>query len=109
MEAGRIIDAFDSQALDLLLRVRHCGLDLALAVRIAYPTRHSNSAVMREDIAVERIQRGIVDVRLDDAFTKLSSTTMHVDPPSRRKARSWSSAHTFVLDRGTISRTDLRE
>ncbi len=54
-----------------LLHVPDARFDLALAIGIADPTRQRDGAVVREDIAVERIQRRIVDVRGEDTFFEI--------------------------------------
>ena len=56
------------------------------------------------------IQQGYrVIYREAHASLRLSSTTTRTVPPSRRNARSCSSAQTCALDRWTSSRTALRE
>ena len=42
------------------------------AIRIDYATREGDDAIVREDVAVERIQRRVVDVRGEDAFLEIS-------------------------------------
>ena len=55
--------------------------------------RQGDHAVMGEDIAVERIERRVVDVRgRRTPSRRLSSTTTRTVPPSRRNAASCSSA-----------------
>ena len=46
-----------------LLRVADAGFDFALAIGIADAARQGDDAVMGEDVAVERIERRVVDVR----------------------------------------------
>ena len=45
--------------------------DFALAIRIADATRQRHHAVVREHVAIERIERGIVDVRREHAFFEI--------------------------------------
>jgi hypothetical protein len=45
--------------------------DFAFAIRIADATRQGDHAVVREHIAIQGIERGIVDVRGDDAFAEI--------------------------------------
>ena len=54
-----------------LLRVPDAGFDLALAIGIADATRQRDDAIVREHIAVERIERRVVDVRGEDAFFEI--------------------------------------
>ena len=44
------------------------GLHLAFAIRIAHPARHRHRTVVRQHVAVERIERGVVDVGSKYAF-----------------------------------------
>jgi hypothetical protein len=47
------------------------GFDFALAIGIADAARQREDAVLREHIAVQRIERGIVDVGGEDAFFEI--------------------------------------
>ena len=44
------------------------GLDLAFAIGIADAAREPDHAVVREDVAIERIERRLVDVGGEDAL-----------------------------------------
>ena len=54
-----------------LLRVADARLDLAFPIGIADAARQRDDTVMCELIAIERIDRGIVDVRCKHAFTEI--------------------------------------
>jgi hypothetical protein len=47
------------------------GFDFAFAIWILNATRHGDRAVVSEDIAIQRIQRGIVDVGDEHAFAQI--------------------------------------
>ncbi len=65
----RFFETLEAQALQRrVLGVSDAALDLALAVGIAHTARQRDGAIVREQIAIQRIQRGIVDVRLEYAF-----------------------------------------
>jgi hypothetical protein len=51
--------------------VADAGFDLAFPIRVADATRQRDGAVMREHVAIERIERRIVDVRREDAFFQI--------------------------------------
>ena len=44
------------------LRMTNAGFDLAFAIRILNATWHGHRAVVRQDVAIEGIERGIVKV-----------------------------------------------
>ncbi len=73
IEVGlRLIERLETQAAErCLLRVPDARFDLALAIGIADTTRQRDGAVVCEDIAIERIERGVVDVRGEDAFLEI--------------------------------------
>ena len=54
-----------------LLRVTDARFDFPLAIGIADATRQRDHAVMREHVAIERIERGIVDVRRQHALFQI--------------------------------------
>ena len=53
------------------LRVADAGLDLALAIGIADAAGQRDDAVVREHVAVERIERRVVDVGREDALAQI--------------------------------------
>ena len=53
------------------LGVTDAGFDFALAIGILNATRHGNRAVVREHVAVERIESGIVDVGDEHALAQI--------------------------------------
>jgi hypothetical protein len=54
-----------------LLGVADAGFDFPFAIGIADPAREGDHPVMREHIAIERIQRRVVDVRGEDPFFQI--------------------------------------
>ena len=68
----RLLERLEAQALERrLLRVPNAALDLALPIRVADPGRQRDGAVVPKEIAEERIQDRVVDLRLDDAFAQV--------------------------------------
>ena len=53
------------------LRVPDAGFDFPFAIGIADAARQRDDAVVREHVAIERIERGIVDVGREDAFAQI--------------------------------------
>ena len=53
------------------LRVADAGFDFPFAIGIADAARQRDDAVVREHVAIERIERGIVDVGREDAFAQV--------------------------------------
>jgi hypothetical protein len=58
-----------------VLGMADAALDLALAIRIAHAAGQRDGAVVREQVAVERIQRRVVDVGLQHAFAEIVEDT----------------------------------
>ena len=54
-----------------LLSVCDSGLDLSLPIWISDTTREGDRTVVSQDVAVERIELGVVDIRLEDAFAQV--------------------------------------
>ena len=54
-----------------LLRVADAGLDLALSVGVTDATRQGDDAVVGQHVAVERIERRVVDVRGEHALLEV--------------------------------------
>ena len=68
----RFFQALEAQPFQRrLLGVSDAGLHLALAIRIANAARQRDRAVVSEHIAIQRIQRGIVDVGCEHAFAQV--------------------------------------
>ncbi len=78
------------------------------AIGIFNPARQSHRPVVRQHVAIEWIQSGIIEVGMSTPSRKLSSTAMRVLPPSRRKALSCSAAQIRELERKVKKRTALR-
>jgi len=65
----RRFDAFEALPFQRrLLRVGNARFDLPFAIRIAHPAGHGDGAVMRQHVAIKRIERGVVDIRSEYAF-----------------------------------------
>jgi hypothetical protein len=78
VEVGlRLVEQLETQALERPLRVGDRRLDFPLPIRIRHATGQRDGAVVREHVAIERVQRGIVDVRLQYA---LAQVVEHHDP-----------------------------
>jgi hypothetical protein len=59
----RLVETFEPQAAQRrLLRMPDPGFDFPFAIRISDPTRERDDAVVCEHVAIERIERGVVDV-----------------------------------------------
>ncbi len=69
--ALRILRALEAQPFEHLLRVPDPRLHLPLAIGMAYAARQREGAVVREDVAVERIEPRVVDVRREHALAKV--------------------------------------
>ena len=67
----RLLQRLEAQALERGLRMRDGRLDLPLPIRIPDATRQGDGAVVREHVAIERVQRRIVDVRLQHALAQI--------------------------------------
>jgi len=68
----RLLQAFEAQALERRgLGVADGGLDLALAIGVADATGQRDDAVMREDVPIERVERGVIDVRREHALLEV--------------------------------------
>jgi hypothetical protein len=65
----RLVERFEAQpAQGSFLRMPDARFDLALAIGIADPTGQRNDVIVREHVAIERIERRVVDVRREDPF-----------------------------------------
>ena len=68
----RFLQAFEAQPFErCLLRVADTGLDFPFPIRIADTAGQGDGAVMREHVAIQGIERGIVDVGGEDAFAQI--------------------------------------
>ena len=65
-----------------LLRVPDAGFDFAFPIGIADAARERDDAVVREHVAIERIERGIVDVGREDALLQIVEDD-HADGAAR--------------------------
>jgi hypothetical protein len=91
------------------LGVAHGGFHLALAIGIADAARQRRDAVVRQHVAIQRIERRVVPLGASGPLlSKLSRTTTRGTPPCRRNASSCSSAQRRALERRVSRRTDFR-
>ena len=68
----RLLERLEAQPLQRrLLRVADAGFDLPFAIRIADAARQGDDAVVREHVAIERIERGVVDVGRQHALAQV--------------------------------------
>lgn len=68
----RLFQTLEPQALQrCFLRVTDTGFDFTFAIRIAHATRQRDHSVVLEHIAIQRIERGIVDVGGEHALAQV--------------------------------------
>ena len=68
----RCVETLEAQSFERrLLRIADASFDLPFAIGIADTAREGDHPVMREYIAIDWIQRGVVDVRSEDAFFQI--------------------------------------
>ena len=68
----RLVERLEAQPLQRrLLRVADARFDFPFAIGIADATRQRDDAVVREHVAIERIERRIVDVGREHAFFEI--------------------------------------
>ena len=67
-----LVESFEAQSLQRrLLSVTDTALHFPFPVRVADTARHRRCAVMPEHIAVERVERGIVDIGPEHALAQI--------------------------------------
>lgn len=62
------------------LGTAHARLDFAIAIWIVDTTRNGDGAVVREHVAVERIERGFVNVRDAHALAQIAENKRLMNP-----------------------------
>ena len=68
----RLLERLEAEAPERrLLRVPDPGFHLALAIGIAHATRQRDDAVVREHVAIQRVERRIVHVRRQHPFAEV--------------------------------------
>jgi hypothetical protein len=96
-----LLQALETKSLQgRLLGVADAGFHFPFSIRISDAARQSDDAVVSEHVTVERIQRGIVDVRGEYAFAQVvehhhvsnpaqpaESTLMQFNPDARTRAK----------------------
>ncbi len=73
----RVLQRLEAPALERALGVLDGRLDFALPIGVPDATGQGHGAVVREHGAIERIQGGVIDVRLQDPFLQIVE---HDDP-----------------------------
>ena len=91
-----------------LLRMTDAGFDLAFAVGILNAAGHGHRAVVRQHVAIKRIERGIVNVGDEHALAQIVEHDDARGAAQPAKGRSCSSAQMRELERNVSRRTDLR-
>jgi hypothetical protein len=81
------------------LRMSDARFDLTLAIGVTDPARQREDAVVGEHVAIDGIERRVVDVGREHAFFEVVEDATRVESPSRRNARSCSSAQVHARDR----------
>src|SRR5207244_4595320 len=84
----RVLESLEAEpAQRRLLRVTDAGLYFPLAIGIADATRERDDVVMGQHVAIERIQRGVVDVRREHAFFEIvEDDHAHRAAPAAKRA-----------------------
>ena len=78
------------------LRMTDAGFNLTFAIRVAHPAGHGDHAVVGQQITVERIERGIVNVRSEHALAQIVE---HHDPHTATQP-----AKRFLMELGPDAR-----
>ena len=65
-----LLQAFKAFSLERPLCVADAGFNFSFSIWILDPTRQGYGAIVRQDVAIERIQNGIVDVRDEHALAQ---------------------------------------
>jgi hypothetical protein len=66
-----LLQALKAFSLEGSLSVADAGFNFSFSIWILDPTGHGDSAIVRQDVAIERIQSGIMDVRDEHAFAQI--------------------------------------
>ena len=64
-------EGLEAQALERALRVGDRRLDFPLPIGVVHPTGQRDGAVVREEIAVEGVHGGVVDIRRQHALAEI--------------------------------------
>src|SRR6266850_7316474 len=88
----RFLELLEAQSKERrLLRVADARLDLALAIRVAHAAGQCRDAVVGEHVAIERVERRIVDVGVEHALAQV------VDHRHARRAAQAAESHLVQL------------
>src|ERR1700677_2754697 len=66
-----LLHALKAFPLERSLGVADTRLNFSISIWVLDPTRQSDGAIVRQDVAIERIQNGIIDVRDEDALAQI--------------------------------------
>jgi hypothetical protein len=68
----RFLQTLEAQSFEgSFLRMANARLDFALPIRVLHATRKGHRTVMLQHVAVQRIERGLVDVGREHAFAEI--------------------------------------
>jgi hypothetical protein len=66
-----LLQALKAFSLERSLGVANARFNFSFSIRVLDPTGQSDRAIVCQDVAIERIQNGIIDVRDEDALAQI--------------------------------------